>query len=109
MDQIEIARFADVFEAEIAAARLRAEGLTPSLGGIEHMRADPLLIQALGWARMTVPEHQVEAARGVLSAVRAGEEALAPEAEADPADPPDRKLPARVTLIGAVLALLSGG
>jgi hypothetical protein len=38
MTMIEIARFADVYEAEIAASRLRADGYDPVLGGAEHVK-----------------------------------------------------------------------
>jgi hypothetical protein len=41
MDVVEIARFADVYEAEIAAARLRAETTTclPCLRALTHRQA----------------------------------------------------------------------
>lgn len=41
MSQVEIARFADVYEAEIVASRLRADGFDPTLGGAEHAKAHP--------------------------------------------------------------------
>ena len=44
---IEIARFADVYEAEIVASRLRAEGYDAVLGGAEHAKVNFLVLQAL--------------------------------------------------------------
>lgn len=104
MALVEIARFADVFEAEIAAARLRAEGFSPNLGGAEHAKTDPFMLQTLGWVRLRVPPDQETRARAFLDAVESGAEALASE---DPADVgrPDRTLPAKVGLGAAILAL----
>lgn len=105
---IEIARFADVYEAEIVASRLRADGFTPALGGAEHAKADPLILQALGWVRLSVPDDEAIAATARLAALRAGTEAI--EADVEPgSDPaPDRTLPAKVTLGAALLAFLVG-
>ncbi len=41
---IEIARFADVYEAEIVASRLRAEGYDAVLGGAEHAKVNVLVL-----------------------------------------------------------------
>lgn len=106
MDCTEIARFSDVYEAEIAAARLRAEGFSPVLGGVDHVRADPLILQALGGIRMSVPDAEAIAARARLARLRDGAEAL--EDEPDPGPRRDRTLPAKVTLGAALLALLIG-
>lgn len=89
---IEIARFADVYEAEIVAARLRADGFTPTLGGAEHAKADPFILQALGWVRLSVPD---------------GEE-ITEEADAGPGRVRDRTLPAKFTLGAILLAFLAG-
>ncbi len=105
---IEIARFADVYEAEIAAGRLRADGFDATLGGAEHAKADPLILQALGWVRLSVPDEQASAAKAALSTLRSGVEALEVEAEPDVTSPPDRTLPAKVTLGAALIALLFG-
>lgn len=104
----EIARFADVYEAEIVASRLRADGFEVTLGGAEHAKADPLILQALGWVRLSVPDDQVEAARARLEELRSGAEALDLAPEPDPGPVPDRTLPAKVTLGAALLALLVG-
>ncbi len=105
---IEIARFADVYEAEIVAARLSADGYAPTLGGAEHAKTDPLILQALGWVRLSVPDDQAEAARTRLAELRSGVEALETAPEPDPTAAPDRTLPAKITLGAALLALLAG-
>ena len=105
---IEIARFADVYEAEIAAGRLRADGFDATLGGAEHAKADPLILQALGWVRLSVPDEQAASATSALAALRSGAEAIAVDPEPNPASSPDRTLPAKVTLGAALMALLFG-
>lgn len=104
---IEIARFADVYEAEIVAGRLRADGFTPTLGGAEHAKADPLILQALGWVRLSVPDEEAAPAATRLAALRTGAE----EIEADPGATdaaPDRTLPAKVALGVMLMAFLAG-
>lgn len=105
---IEIARFADVYEAEIVASRLRADGFTPTLGGAEHAKADPLILQALGWVRLSVPAAEVTAATARLAELRAGAETIEADAELEPGVAPDRALPAKVTLGAALLAIILG-
>ena len=97
---IEIARFADVYEAEIAATRLRAEGYDPVLGGAEHAKVNFLVLQALGGVNLSVPDHQADAARALLQALRGGAERIE---DADPVLPkPARKagLVAILTVVG---------
>jgi hypothetical protein len=107
---IEIARFADVYEAEIVASRLRADGFTPTLGGAEHVRTDPLILQALGWIRLSVPDREAASAAARLAALRAGAEMIEeqPDPDSEPGAVPDRALPAKVTLGVALLAFLVG-
>ena len=105
---IEIARFADVYEAEIVASRLRADGFTPTLGGAEHAKADPFILQALGWIRLSVPDGEEITARARLAALRDGAEAIAVEAETSPGRVRDRTLPAKFTLGAILLAFLAG-
>ena len=105
---IEIARFADVYEAEIVASRLRADGYSPTLGGAEHVKADPLILQALGWVRLSVPDHEASAVTARLAELRAGAETIEAEMEFEPGPAPDRALPAKVTLGAALLAILLG-
>jgi hypothetical protein len=105
---IEIARFADVYEAEIVASRLRADGFTPTLGGAEHAKADPLILQALGWVRLSVPDKEAASATARLAALRAGVEMIEEQPDPEPGSVPDRALPAKVTLGAALLAFLVG-
>jgi hypothetical protein len=105
---IEIARFADVYEAEIVASRLRADGFAPTLGGAEHAKADPLILQALGWVRLSVPEDEAAAATHRLAALRAGAETIEADPEPEPGSARDRALPAKVTLGAALLAIILG-
>ena len=99
---IEIARFADVYEAEIAATRLRAEGYDPVLGGAEHAKVNVLVLQALGGVSLSVPDEQAAAARALLEALRGGSQRIA---DADPVPSrPDRKVG-----LMAILALLGLG
>ncbi|GAA0647027.1 hypothetical protein [Brevundimonas lenta] len=74
---IEIARFADVYEAEIAASRLRADGYEPVLGGAEHVKANPLVLMALGGVSLSVPDDQAAAARVLLEQLRGGADRIA--------------------------------
>lgn len=99
---IEIARFADVYEAEIAATRLRAEGYDPVLGGAEHAKVNVLVLQALGGVNLSVPDEQADAARALLEALRSGAERLR---EGDPVVP----RPGRKAGLAAILAILGLG
>jgi hypothetical protein len=85
MDMTEIARFADVYEAEIAAARLRAEGFDPVLGGAEHAKTNTLALLALGGVGLSVPDNQAAAARVLLNRLRSGDEQIEEEPEEAPA------------------------
>lgn len=77
----EIARFADVYEAEIAASRLRADGFDPVLGGAEHVKTNPLVLMALGGVNLSVPGDQADAARHLLAGLRAGAERIEDDAD----------------------------
>jgi len=99
---IEIARFADVYEAEIAASRLRADGFDAVLGGAEHAKANPLVLQALGGVNLSVPNDQAVAARTLLERLRGGAERIE---DADPVT----SHPARKTGPLALLAFIGLG
>lgn len=103
---IEIARFADVYEAEIAASRLRADGYDPVLGGAEHAKANALVLQALGGVNLSVPDHQADAARLWLDQLRGGAEQID---DADPHLPvPGRKVGPAALLAALGLGFLLG-
>jgi hypothetical protein len=105
MTMIEIARFADVYEAEIAASRLRADGFQTVLGGAEHVKANPLVLMALGGVNLSVPSDQADAARLLLDNLRSGAERIE---DADPM--PEKSLsearPSAALATAAVLGLL---
>lgn len=104
---IEIARFADVYEAEIAASRLRADGYDAVLGGAEHVKVNPLVLQALGGVNLSVPNDQADAARLRLEYLRAGAERI--EGADLVADKPARRIEPLALLaaigLGIVVAL----
>lgn len=103
---IEIARFADVYEAEIAASRLRADGYDPVLGGAEHVKTNPLVLQALGGVNLSVPNDQAGAARALLESLRGGAERIA---DADPVTgKPPRKAGPLALLAAIGLGFLAG-
>lgn len=101
----EIARFADVYEAEIAASRLRADGFDPVLGGAEHVKTNPLVLMALGGVNMTVPGDQADAARLLLDNLRGGAERIE---DADPVADQARRdaRPSTAVAVAALLGLL---
>lgn len=99
---IEIARFADVYEAEIAAARLQSDGFDPVLGGAEHVKTNPLVLQALGGVNLSVPNDQASAARTLLERLRSGAEQI------EDADPVTRN-PACRAVTAALLAAIGLG
>jgi hypothetical protein len=102
MSMTEIARFADVYEAEIAASRLRADGYDPVLGGAEHVKTNPLVLQALGGVNLSVPNDQAAAARTLLEQLRGGAERI------EVADPVPT-VPGRKKGVTALLAALGLG
>lgn len=99
---IEIARFADVYEAEIAASRLRADGYEPVLGGAEHVKTNPLVLMALGGVNLSVPDNQAPAARILLERLRDGVERIE---DGDPVP----AVPGRRTGAAALVAALGLG
>ena len=73
MGQIEIARFDDVCEADLAAAFLRAEGIDAEVADRNLATIDPLMQRALGGLRVMTPADQAEDARALLSRANAGD------------------------------------
>ena len=103
---IEIARFADVYEAEIAASRLRADGFDPVLGGAEHVKTDPLVLQALGGVNLSVPNDQAVAAHVLLARLRGGAERIKDDADPVAAKPAHRiQMLALISAIGLGIAV----
>jgi len=111
MSLTEIARFADLVEAQVAASRLRAEGV-PVLVQNEHWGAsDYLMTIAMGGFRLWTPEVDADEARRLIADLRGG------EGPSDPAPAPGRasstaKAGAALALaatFGPTVALLLGG
>lgn len=99
MSLVEIRRFADVNEAEIARGYLAVNGVTAWLAGDHHARVNPLIQQAIGWTRLSVPASQAEEARSLLDEIGAPP---ASEEAALPMHPASKKLTA-LTVVGLVL------
>jgi hypothetical protein len=67
----EIARFADLAEAQIAASRLRAEGVQVLVQNEYWGGADFIMTIAMGGFRLWAPEGQAAEARALIGALRA--------------------------------------
>jgi hypothetical protein len=72
MSLVEIERFTDVYEAELAAAFLTAHGLPVSLTERFQTTVDPLMQRALG-VRLMGPASCMDEARDLLVRARSGE------------------------------------
>lgn len=74
MSLVQIARFADLYEAQVAASMLRANGIMPFLPEEYRGSTGFFLWQALGGFRLLVVEDEAEAAYALI----------APHRKADP-------------------------
>ena len=72
MALIEIARFQDLIEGDLALAFLRAHGIEAEMAGRAHASIDPVMQRALG-VRVQAPEAQREEALALLARARSGE------------------------------------
>jgi hypothetical protein len=72
MSLVEIARFQDVYEADLAAAFLASHGVEVDVTERFQTTVDPLMQRALG-LRLLGRVDQAEQARDLLARVRAGE------------------------------------
>lgn len=81
----EIARFTDVYEADLAAAFLASHGIEVSVTERFQTTVDPLMQRALG-IRLMAPASAVEEARALLARVQAGEFATSDGDDPDPMD-----------------------
>ena len=93
MSLVQIARFADLYEAQVAASMLRANGILPFLPEEYRGSTDFFLWQALGGFRLLVVEDEAEAAYALI----------APHRKADPEALKWRKHPQVVTSAWASL------
>jgi len=87
MSLTEIARFADLAEAQIAASRLRAEGMIVHLQNEYLGGANFTLSLALGGFRLWARSDQAEEARALIQALRMSTPPPDPEDERPRADP----------------------
>jgi len=100
--QVEIARFDDVYEAELAVAFLAAHGVTAQVADRGLATIDPLLQRAVGGLRVMTEARDGPRARDLLARVKAGE-----FAGEDADDIPDRETAGSTGV--AVLSALAGG
>ncbi len=104
MSLVEIARFSDVYEADLAAAFLESHGIPVSVTERHQTTIDPLMQRALG-IRIMGAASNLEAARDLLDRAQSGE-----FAQDDGGDPEDQQdLATRVAGTALAVALLSGG
>lgn len=78
----EVARFSDVYQAEVAAAFLVAHGVEAVVPERLVATVNPVLQTALGGVRVLAPRNQAGEAMDLLARARKGEFAGDPEAEA---------------------------
>jgi hypothetical protein len=100
----EIARFTDVYEADLAAAFLESQGIRVFVTERHQTTIDPLMQRALGIRLLGAPSNIAEA-RALLSRARAGEFATD---EGDDIDPMDNGTRAAGSLM-AIAAFATGG
>lgn len=73
MDRLEVARFATLPEAELAAALLRQHGVDAQVTDREMANNAAHLQFALGGVRVSAPDHQIVQARDLIARAREGE------------------------------------
>ena len=104
MSLVEITRFQDVYEADLAAAFLAAHGVEVDVTERFQTTVDPLMQRALG-LRLMGRADQADEARELLARVRAGEFATT---EGDDLDPVTSGTRAAGTIM-ALAAFACGG
>ena len=107
MDELEVARFASLPEAEAVAALLRTHGISARLADSQTLGAAAHLQFAIGGARVVVPDYQVFAARELVERARAGAFATPDDPnEADWDDAPARGSLMALKRFGAWIVIL---
>jgi hypothetical protein len=102
----EIARFADLAEAQIAASRLRAEGVQVLVQNEYWGGADFIMTIAMGGFRLWAPEDQAADAKALIAELRAATPAPEPDDEDEPAPaPPATSQAAGVARTGLAILL----
>ena len=100
----EIARYTDVYEADLAAAFLASHGIEVSVTERFQTTVDPLMQRALG-IRLMAPASLIPEARALLARVQAGEFAATDDDDLEEIAPATR---AAGTVL-AVAAFFTGG
>jgi hypothetical protein len=104
MSLVEIARYTDVYEADLAAAFLESHGIPVSVTERHQTTIDPLMQRALGIRLMSAASNVAEA-RDLLARARAGEFASDEGDDIEPADTGTRV----AGTVMAVAAFATGG
>lgn len=100
---VEIGRFHDLHEAELAAALLRSAGIRAEVADHHLIGIDPLMQRAVGGLRVMAPPDQAADARAILARVQAGEFADADD-DAEPVSEPDDRPGQGAAMVLGVLA-----
>jgi hypothetical protein len=103
MDQVRIARYIDLQEAQIAAGMLQARGFAVHLGNENLGAVDFLIRQAIGGFGLWVPEVEAEDAKAVLAEAAV----LAANTQPDP-ELAARPRPLSVKILGVVVFAVLG-
>ena len=104
MSLVEIARYSDVYEADLAAAFLESHDIRVTVTERYQTTLDPLMQRALGIRLMVAASHE-ETARALLSRVQAGEFAEADDDDIETTGPTTRA----TTTLMALAAYATGG
>ncbi len=108
MSLTEIARFADLTEAQIAASRLRADGFSVLVQNEHWGAANFMMSTAMGGFPLWTPAGQAEAARSLVADLRVGEPLALANDDQIRLNPPSAVLGAARTLLALFLALTFG-
>jgi hypothetical protein len=100
----EIARYTDVYEADLASAFLASHGIDVTVTERFQTTVDPLMQRALG-IRLMAPASRIEEARALLARVHAGEFATEEGDDLDEMDAGAR----RAGTVMALAAFATGG
>ncbi|WP_313575489.1 hypothetical protein [Brevundimonas sp.] len=103
MSLVEIARYQDVYEADLAAAFLSSHDIEVSVTERFQTTVDPLMQRALG-IRLMGRADQMEQARDLLARAGAGEFATDEGDDLDRADPASRTASRGLALVVAATA-----
>jgi len=79
----EVARFSDVYQAEVAAAFLASFGVEALVAERIAATMNPVMQTALGGVRLLTPDHQAEIASDLLAAAERGDFAQAERGDTD--------------------------